>query len=85
MWNDRLRIVEGASVAWESFDESQRDITRTALEQLDEDPIIGVPLYAPYRGVWSYRLGNLRILYRIAPEARAIFIIRIEWVAEITP
>lgn len=85
MWNDRLRIVESATAAWESFDESQREIARTAFEQLDEDPIIGVPLYAPFRGVWSYRLGNLRVLYRIAPEARALFIIRIEWVVEVGP
>ncbi len=82
MWNDRLRIVESVEASWKTLDESQRGVARTALERLDEDPILGVPLYAPFRGVWSYRLGDLRILYRIAPEARAIFVIRIEWVPD---
>ncbi|HUF19023.1 MAG TPA: type II toxin-antitoxin system RelE/ParE family toxin [Thermoanaerobaculia bacterium] len=83
MWNDRLRIAESAGRSWETLDESQRQIARTALEQLDEDPIVGVPLYAPFRGIWSHRLGNLRILYRIAPEARSIFVLRIEWIEEV--
>jgi mRNA-degrading endonuclease RelE of RelBE toxin-antitoxin system len=84
LWNDRLRIAEGAEAAWRALHDSQREVARSALKQLDDDPIIGVPLYAPFRGIWSYRLGHLRILYRIAPEARAVFVLRIEWIEEVS-
>jgi len=84
LWNDRLRFAESARDGWDALDESGRGIARTALEKLDEDPIIGAPLYAPFRGIWSYRFGNLRILYRIAPEARAIFVLKIDWIREVS-
>ena len=44
---------------------------------IDEDPIAGAPLFDPYRGVWSYRAGSLRILYRIMAEARFILVLSI--------
>jgi mRNA-degrading endonuclease RelE of RelBE toxin-antitoxin system len=82
LWNDRLRIAESAKSGWDGLDEAGREIARTALEKLDEDPIIGSPLFAPFRGIWSYRLGEMRILYRIAPEAGTVFVLRIERVSE---
>jgi mRNA-degrading endonuclease RelE of RelBE toxin-antitoxin system len=41
----------------------------------DEDPISGVPLFDPFKGLWSYRAGHLRILYRIMPEARFVVVL----------
>ena len=38
--------------------------------QIDDDPIAGAPLFEPFKGLWSYRTGDLRIVYRIVIEAR---------------
>ena len=77
MWNDRLRIAESAKKGWDALDEAGREVARAAIENLDEDPIIGAPLFAPFRGMWSYRLGELRIIYRVAPEAGLVFVLMI--------
>lgn len=82
MWNDRLRVAESAKAGWDELDDAGRDIARRALEQLDDDPIIGAPLFAPFRGIWSHRLGNVRVLYRIAPEAGAVYVLVIQSVPE---
>ncbi|HEY3056286.1 MAG TPA: type II toxin-antitoxin system RelE/ParE family toxin [Thermoanaerobaculia bacterium] len=52
-------------------------MVRKALEAIDEDPITGVPLFEPFKGLWSYRVAHLRILYRIMPEARFIVVLSI--------
>ncbi|HEX9160532.1 MAG TPA: type II toxin-antitoxin system RelE/ParE family toxin [Thermoanaerobaculia bacterium] len=77
MWNDRLRIAESVEAGWKSLTSAERDVVRNALERIDEDPIIGAPLFEPYKGLWSYRVGGLRILYRIMPEARFVVILSI--------
>ena len=45
--------------------------------RLDDDPICGVPLFDPVRGYWSLRTERLRIVYRIAPEARTVCVLSI--------
>jgi mRNA-degrading endonuclease RelE of RelBE toxin-antitoxin system len=78
LWNDRLRFAERVADDWRNLDQDERDAARVVLERLDNDPIAGSPLYAPYRGLWSLRVGTLRILYRLPPEARAVFVLLIE-------
>jgi len=78
LWNDRLRIAERVAADWAQLDTESRLLARKALEELDEDPITGAPLFPPLRGFWSYRTGNLRIVYSILPEARFIAILKIE-------
>lgn len=82
MWNDRLRVAERVASDWTNLDAETRQQARKALEELDEDPIMGAPLFAPLRGYWSYRVGTLRVVYRISPEARFVAIVKIEKVAE---
>ena len=82
MWNDRLRIAERVAADWKQLDAEGRAQARKALEELDEDPITGAPLFPPLRGYWSYRTGNLRVVYRISPEARFVAIVKIERVIE---
>lgn len=77
MWNDRLRIAERVEEDWRALSHDERSTIRTALEQIDEDPILGAPLLEPLRGLWSYRTGHLRIVYRIAPEARFVVVMAI--------
>jgi len=54
-----------------------RAVATRALETIDEDPIIGAPLFEPLRGYWSYRSEGIRIIYRIVTEARFIVVLNI--------
>ena len=82
MWNDRLRIAESVEAEWRSLSSEEQHVVRKALETIDEDPIIGAPLFEPLKGLWSYRAGHLRILYRIMPEARFVVVLSITRAAE---
>ncbi len=44
---------------------------------IEDDPIIGAPLFEPLRGLWSYRRDDVRIVYRIMAEARFVVILAI--------
>ena len=77
MWNDRLRFAERVLEDWRALSPEERAGAMAALERIDEDPIVGAPLLEPLRGYWSYRAGHLRIVYRIAPEARFVVVLSI--------
>lgn len=78
MWNDRLRLAARVEDDWHALSNVERDAASIALQKIDDDPIAGAPLKEPLRGIWSYRVGNLRILYRLAPEARVAVILKIQ-------
>lgn len=44
---------------------------------LAADPHSGRPLTGVYKGLWKYRLGDYRIIYRIEGDRLAIFVLRI--------
>ncbi|HEX9405667.1 MAG TPA: type II toxin-antitoxin system RelE/ParE family toxin [Thermoanaerobaculia bacterium] len=77
MWNDRLRIAESVLPQWKALNDAERAAARQALEIIDDDPIIGAPLFEPLRGYWSFSADGLRILYRIVAEARFVVILSI--------
>lgn len=77
MWNDRLRIAESVAEQWNALSEDERRAARDAMERIDDDPIAGAPLFEPLRGIWSMHAGDLRIIYRIVPEARFVVILSI--------
>jgi PHD/YefM family antitoxin component YafN of YafNO toxin-antitoxin module/mRNA-degrading endonuclease RelE of RelBE toxin-antitoxin system len=73
--NDRLRIPDSAAADIAAIDPA---LIREAFEKIDEDPIIGAPLFDPYRGWWSYRTERLRVIYRIVAEARFVVILSVQ-------
>jgi len=77
MWNDRLRIAESVLPQWQGLNDDERAAVRKTLEIIDEDPIIGAPLFEPLRGYWSYHVDGLRIVYRIVADARFVVILSI--------
>lgn len=77
MWNDRLRIAESVESDWKILGAEERAVARTALERIDDDPIAGAPLFEPLKGLWSYRTGELRIVYRVVAEGRFVAILSI--------
>lgn len=82
MWNDRLRLAERVGAEWAKLSDHEKQSVRAALERIDEDPIAGAPLFHPLRSYWSYRIGPLRIVYRIVSEARMVLILKIARVTE---
>jgi len=83
LWNDRLRLAAGVEIDWKSLTSEEKATARESLEIIDEDPIAGAPLFEPLRGLWSYRAENIRVLYRIAPEARTVMVLMIGRVREL--
>jgi mRNA-degrading endonuclease RelE of RelBE toxin-antitoxin system len=77
LWNDRLRIAERVLPQWKALTDAERASVRKALETIDEDPIIGAPLYDPLRGYWSFTADGVRIIYRIVADARFVVILSI--------
>ena len=77
MWNDRLRIAESVLPQWKQLSDAERASVRKALETIDEDPIIGAPLFEPLRGYWSLLADGVRIIYRIVADARFVVILSI--------
>ncbi len=75
--NDRLRMSESVEKEWQALSGEEQSLVRAALQTIDDDPIIGAPLFDPLRGLWSSRAGHLRIVYRVVAEARFIAILAI--------
>jgi mRNA-degrading endonuclease RelE of RelBE toxin-antitoxin system len=77
MWNDRLRIAESVEADWKALSAADRETVKTALQRIDDDPIAGAPLFEPLKGLWSYRAGDVRIVYRVVAEGRFVAILNI--------
>ncbi len=80
--NDRLRIAERVEEDWRALSDEERKTVKQVFAVLDDDPIVGAPLLEPLRGLWSYRTGTLRVVYRIVAEARFIAILALTRVEE---
>jgi mRNA-degrading endonuclease RelE of RelBE toxin-antitoxin system len=77
MWNDRLRIAESVETEWKTLTADERALAKSALQRIDDDPIVGAPLFEPLKGLWSYRTNDLRIVYRVVAEGRFVAILSI--------
>jgi mRNA-degrading endonuclease RelE of RelBE toxin-antitoxin system len=82
MWNDRLRIAESVTADWTALTAEERAAVLPALQAIDDDPILGAPLFEPLKGVWSHRVGRLRIIYRIVTEGRFVVILSITRISQ---
>ena len=77
MWNDRLRIAESVESDWRALTADERLAVERVLKIIDDDPIIGAPLFEPLKGLWSYRAGALRVVYRIVAEGKYVVVLSI--------
>jgi mRNA-degrading endonuclease RelE of RelBE toxin-antitoxin system len=59
------------------FATSVAPIFHAALRTIELDPIAGSPLFEPLKGLWSYRVDDLRIIYKIVAEARMVVVLSI--------
>ncbi|HEV3486873.1 MAG TPA: type II toxin-antitoxin system Phd/YefM family antitoxin [Vicinamibacterales bacterium] len=74
---ERVRLAISAEAAVNALAEHEREIVRDALQRIDDDPIIGAPLFDPLKGLWSYRAEHLRVIYRIVAEARWVVVLSV--------
>lgn len=44
---------------------------------LAKDPKLGRPLKGPYKGLWKYRMGDYRIVYKVEYHNIVVFVLRI--------
>jgi mRNA interferase RelE/StbE len=68
-----VRYTESAGKAIKKLDPHIKTRVRAAIEALREDPRRGKPLQLTLKGLYSWRTGDWRIVYRI--EARRIEIL----------
>jgi mRNA-degrading endonuclease RelE of RelBE toxin-antitoxin system/PHD/YefM family antitoxin component YafN of YafNO toxin-antitoxin module len=59
----------------DSLSDEDKALADKAFERIEDDPIAGAPLFEPLKGLWSYRTGRLRIIYKIVAEARMVVIL----------
>jgi mRNA-degrading endonuclease RelE of RelBE toxin-antitoxin system/PHD/YefM family antitoxin component YafN of YafNO toxin-antitoxin module len=77
----RLRITRAGQEGLDALAGIERRLVLSSMVRINDNPIAGAPLFEPLRGVWSHRIGHLRIVYQIMPEARFVLILAIARVA----
>ena len=74
---DRLRLAESVERTWQMLNDDKQISIAKIFAFIDDDPISGAPLFDPLRGLWSYRLADARVVYRIVPEARFVVVLAV--------
>ena len=59
-------------------DKNLKEKIACGLEYIAKEPLIGKPLQAELKGLFSYRIGDYRIIYAFYKEKKYIGIIRID-------
>ena len=55
------------------------DVIEKAIDKISVNPLIGEPLRAPqFRGLWKYRVGKYRLIYRIDFKSKTCYLIYIK-------
>lgn len=75
-------VAAALALTGEESSDPAAHLLSAAFARIADDPIAGAPLFEPLRGLWSYREGALRVVYRIVPEARYVLILAAETVDE---
>ena len=56
----------------------RKEVARIIEEEIAHDPRCGKPLQGPLKGMFSRRVGRLRIVYRAQKQELIIFVIAVE-------
>lgn len=74
---ERVWLAASAAEASRTLADHEQELVRDALQKIDDDPIIGAPLFDPLKGLWSYRAEHLRIVYRVAAEIGRVVVLNV--------
>ncbi|MBZ5589008.1 MAG: type II toxin-antitoxin system RelE/ParE family toxin [Acidobacteriia bacterium] len=72
-----LRYTQTAARAIRKLDPQIKARVRAALDALREDPQRGKPLQLTLKGLYSWRTGDWRIVYRIEAERIEILVVTV--------
>lgn len=78
----RVRLAARVGDEWRALSEEERHVAKAAFSRLDDNPIAGAPLLPPLRGYWTYRMANLRVLYRVADDGGSVSVLKLDRVVE---
>jgi len=78
----RIVLSKEASKYYRKADKSSRNRLDNALDNLANDPLDAQhydikPLHEPLKGLWRFRVGKLRIIYRVEKKATQVQIVTI--------
>lgn len=74
-----IRFSNTASGQFQKFkDKKLKERIASALEHIATLPFLGKPLQAEFKGCYSYRVGDYRIIYTFSKTEKYIGIIRID-------
>lgn len=71
----RLRITRAGREGLAAISGVQRRLVLSTLARISDNPIAGAPLFEPLKGLWSHRVGEIRIIYKIVAEASVVVIL----------
>jgi mRNA-degrading endonuclease RelE of RelBE toxin-antitoxin system/PHD/YefM family antitoxin component YafN of YafNO toxin-antitoxin module len=71
----RLRITRAGREGLAAISGVQRRLVLSTLARISDNPIAGAPLFEPLKGLWSHRVGEIRIVYKIVAEASVVVIL----------
>jgi len=73
----RLQITKAAQEGLDALEGIERRLVLSTLARINDNPIAGAPLFEPLKGLWVQRSGEIRIVYKIVADARAVVILSI--------
>ena len=74
-----IRFSNIASAQFQKLkDKKLKERIAAALEYIATDPLIGKPLQAEFKGCYSYRIGDYRVIYTFSRSEKYLDIIRID-------
>ena len=73
----QLRYLPGAAADLAELPATVAARARSGLEALARNPRLGKPLRGPLRGLWSYRVGDYRVVYEIRRAALVVLVLAI--------
>jgi len=76
-YGERVWLAPSANDAWNALADHERARVEDALQNIDDDPIAGAPLFDPLKGLWVYRVEHLRIVYRVVAEAGRVVVVSV--------
>lgn len=72
-----VRLLSKAERFLKKLNKNIQERIITALERLEKDPKIGIPLTANLAGLWKLRIGDYRAIYQIKHEELLILVLKI--------
>ena len=74
-----IEFTDKSKDQFNSYSPKLKKQIASKLEKLSHNPYIGKPLQRPFKGLFSYRLGKLRIIYQIVKKQIVIIILSISF------